>query len=182
MADISEYRVGLILAVSEADGSSKKAGKSLKVCSIDMGAGGADPITVVTSAPNVREGSRVAVAPVGSTVMTEEGDELQITKTVVGGVASEGMLCDSRMLGWSGGAAGIAVQIPDSIPLGSPPPSSKPRMGGGGGGGDDTPAVPTGPVADGLFAPKLSKEEKKKLAAEKRAAKKAAKEATKEDS
>ena len=49
---------------------------------------------MVTSASNVREGSRVAVAPVGSTVVTEEGGELKIEKTTVGGTVSEGMLCD----------------------------------------------------------------------------------------
>lgn len=164
MVDISEYKVGVILSLEE---SAKKGGKSLRICVIDVGSG--EPLTVVTSAPNVREGSRVAVAPVGSTVVTEEGGELTIEKTTIGGTVSEGMLCDSRMLGWTGGAAGIAVQIPESIEIGSAPPSSKPRPNEG------MEEAPTGPVTDGLFERKLTKEEKKKLAAEKRAAKKAAK-------
>jgi tRNA-binding EMAP/Myf-like protein len=171
MADISEYRVGVVLSV---ENSEVKGGKGVKICSIDVGDPSHQPLTVVTTAPNVREGSRVAVAPVGSTVITEQGEELKIQKIVVGGTMSEGMLCDSRMLGWTGGAAGIAVQIPESIAIGSPPPTIKPRPSDGKECGGD---VPTGPVTEGLFAPKLSKEEKKKLAAEKRAAKLAAKEA-----
>jgi tRNA-binding EMAP/Myf-like protein len=165
MADISEYKVGVILSLEE---SAKKGGKPLRICVIEVGTG--EPLTVVTSAPNVREGSRVAVAPVGSTVITEEGDELKIEKTTVGGAVSEGMLCDSRMLGWTGGAAGIAVQIPESVEIGSAPPATKPRPNEG------TEEAPSGPVTGGLFERKLTKEEKKKLAAEKRAAKKAAKE------
>jgi tRNA-binding EMAP/Myf-like protein len=173
MADISEYLVGVVVSVEELPAKTK-GGKVLKICYIRVGEDGVDPLlTVVTGAPNVREGSRVAVAPVGSTVETEEGGELKIQKTAVGGTMSEGMLCDSRMLGWSGGAAGIAVQIPDSVAIGSAPPATKPRPNDGKEGGEE---VPSGPVTEGLFEKKLTKEEKKKLAAEKRAAKKAAKE------
>lgn len=177
MVDISEYKVGVIL--SAEDSAKNKAGsKALKICSINIGEG--DPLTVVTSAPNVRDGSRIVVAPIGSTVLTEEGEELKVTKTSVGGVMSEGMLCDSRMLGWTGGAAGIAVQVPESLDLGSSPPATKPRPNEGKGEED---LATAGPVTGGLFERKLTKEEKKKLAAEKRAAKKAAKESKKaEDS
>jgi hypothetical protein len=88
---------------------------------------------------------------------------------------SEGMLCDSRMLGWSGGAAGVAVQIQDSVEIGSPPPASKPRPGQG---GED---LPPAEEVKGLFEKKLTKEEKKKLAEEKKKARKAAKDTKKED-
>ena len=115
------------------------------------------------------------MAPVGSTVVDETGEDLQIQKTSVGGVMSEGMLCDARMLGWVGGAEGIAAQIPDSFPLGSAPPASKPRTDNTSNDVPaDTPAVEVKP----LFEKKLTKEEKKKIADEKRKAKKAAKEAT----
>ena len=77
----------------------------------------------------------------------------------------------SKLLGWSGGGAGVAVQVPESIGVGEAPPASKPRPKGS---GEET--TPTGPITDGLFERKLTKEEKKKIAAEKRAAKKAAKE------
>jgi hypothetical protein len=122
------------------------------------------------------EYSSVAVALAGSTFINEEGEESAITSTSVGGVISEGMLCDSRMLGWSGGAAGVAVQVPDSVEIGSSPPASKPRPGQG---GEEPPKAEES--GGGLFEKKLSKEEKKKLAEEKKLARKAAKDAKKAD-
>jgi hypothetical protein len=77
-------------------------------------------------------------------------------------------------LGWVGGAEGIAAQIPDSFPLGSTPPASKPRTDNST--SDVPPDIPAVEVKP-LFEKKLTKEEKKKLADEKRKAKKAAKEA-----
>jgi hypothetical protein len=80
------------------------------------------------------------------------------------------------MLGWSGGAAGVAVQVPDSVEIGSSPPASKPRPSQGG------EELPKGEESGGgLFEKKLSKEEKKKLAEEKKIARKAAKDAKKAD-
>ena len=116
---------------------------------------------------------RVAVAPVGSTFINEEGEEATVKKTSVGGVMSEGMFCDSNMLGWTGGAAGIAVQIPESVEIGSAPPATKPRPKQ-----VDAETQPQEKV-QGLFEKKLTKEEKKKLAEERRKARKAAKEAKK---
>lgn len=165
MVDITEYKVGVVLSCEDI---SKKGGKPMKVLKVDIGSGDEDGLPVVTTAPNVRNGSRVVVAPAGSKVMNEEGEEIQLTKSTVGGHPSWGMICDSRMLGWSGGAAGVAVQLDESFPVGSTPPTSKPRP-------KQQEEVPPGPVTDGLFERKLTKEEKKKLAAEKRAAKKAAK-------
>ena len=87
---------------------------------------------------------------------------------------SEGIFCDSRMLGWSGGAAGIAAQIPDSVAIGAIPPATKPRPQEA----ESSSSLPASNV-EGLFEKKLSKEEKKKLAEERRKARKAAKEAKK---
>ena len=91
---------------------------------------------------------------------------------------SEGIFCDSKMLGWIGGSEGVAQQIPDSIEVGAAPPSSKPRVQfDGSQEATVTPSVEVKP----LFEKKLSKEEKKKLAEEKRKAKKAAKESKHDD-
>ena len=79
------------------------------------------------------------------------------------------MFCDSNMLGWSGGGKGVAAQIPDEYEVGSSPPSSKPRPK------EEVESVPTETPLPGLFEKKLTKEEKKKLAEEKRKARKAAK-------
>ena len=166
MVDTSQYKVGIVLSV---ENKTKSGGKPLKVCSVDIGTG--DLIVVVTAATNVRDNSRLVVAPVGSTVINDEGEEQEIKKTAVGGIMSEGMFCDSRMLGWGSGSAGIAAQVPDSCDLGSAPPTTKP-----GAPKAESSTVPAAEVK-GLYEKKLTKEEKKKLAEERRAARKAAKEA-----
>ena len=99
---------------------------------------------------------------------------IKVKKASVGGVLSQGMLCDSYMLGWKGGGKGMAAILPDSFAIGSTPPESKPRGKGADDGGD---AAASAPAAPGLFEKKLTKEEKKKLAEERRRARKAAKEA-----
>jgi tRNA-binding EMAP/Myf-like protein len=53
MADTSQYKVGIVLSVEEKKGG----GKPLKVCSVNIGDEG-NPMTVVTAASNVRQGSR----------------------------------------------------------------------------------------------------------------------------
>ena len=111
--------------------------------------------------------------------MNEEGEEAPVKRTAVGGVMSDGMFCDSKMLGWVGGAAGVAAQIPPSIELGAAPPASKPRPGDGkGGAADEGSSVPAVEVK-GLFEKKLTKEEKKKLAEERKKARQAKKAAKK---
>jgi hypothetical protein len=54
--------------------------------------------------------------------------------TAVGGVKSCGMVCDSPMLRWTGGAKGIVQQLPEfdetgaaQYFVGSAPPESRPR-------------------------------------------------------
>lgn len=86
---------------------------------------------------------------------------------------SEGIFCDARMLGWVGGAEGVAAQIPATVPIGAAPPDTKPRSDQE---CDATEAAVPAVAVKPLFEKKLSKEEKKKLADEKRRAKKAAKE------
>ena len=175
MPDLSLYRVGVVESLEDCP-SPPKSGKLLRACRIRIGNDDNDEpilLTVVTSAPNVRIGSRVAVAPVGSAVELDDGSSMTLQKTTVGGVVSEGMLCDSRMLGWTGGAAGVAVQIPDSMEIGACPPNEKPRAKFE---SEEVVALPAVEVKP-LFEKKLTKEEKKKLAEEKRKSKKAAKEA-----
>lgn len=118
--------------------------------------------------------SRIVIAPVGSTIINDEGEEQIVKKASVGGISSEGMFCDSRMLGWGSGSVGIAAQVPESFEPGMAPPTTKP----GAPPKSNGPEVPAVEVK-GLYEKKLSKEEKKKLAEEKRKARKAAKEAKK---
>jgi hypothetical protein len=58
MADITQYKVGVVVTSFEGCGTSKsKTGKALKACVVNMG-DEANPISVVTSAANIRTGSR----------------------------------------------------------------------------------------------------------------------------
>ena len=179
MVDTSVYKVGIVLGLEDCGGGGKAGGRQLRSCKVNVG-DETDPITVVTSATNVRVGSRLAVAVVGTAVLNEEGDEIVVKRTSVGGVMSEGMFCDARMLGWQTNASGgIAQLIPDTVQVGDAPPRTKPRPPSTAGGteSDETSAAPV----QGLFEKKLTKEEKKKLAEEKRKARKAAKEAKKSE-
>jgi tRNA-binding EMAP/Myf-like protein len=156
------FVVGLVAVLESVAGKDK-----LSKLTVDVGA--AEQLTIVTNASNVSEGSRVVVAMLG----TELSDGTVVKKASVGGVVSEGMLCDAPMLSWVGGGAGAAAIVPDSFAPGDAPPASRPRM-------DlpkaETPAMPAVEVKP-LFEKKLTKEEKKAAAAAKkaeRAAKKAA--------
>jgi hypothetical protein len=84
------------------------------------------------------------------------------------------MFCDARMLGWgAGSSSGIAVQVPESYAPGTSPPTTRPGAPPCPSGGETTTSSAEAP---GLFERKLTKEEKKRLAEEKRKARKAAKE------
>lgn len=119
---IMSYVVGLVITCEAVAGKDR-----LKVVTVDIG--NEVILTVATNAPNIREGTRTCVAVVGSTIEIAGQSEV-VKKTNVGGIISEGMICDSVMLGWAGGAAGLAVQIPSSYELGAAAPTSKPRMDG----------------------------------------------------
>ena len=54
---ISEYKVGVILSLEGCGNCKSKIGKALKACKVNIGDEN-NPITVVTSASNVRTGSR----------------------------------------------------------------------------------------------------------------------------
>ena len=54
MPDLSLYKVGVVLSLQDC-GSSR--GKTLRACQVNVG-DEANPVTVVTAASNVREGSR----------------------------------------------------------------------------------------------------------------------------
>lgn len=167
--DLAGYLAGLVLECEGVKGKDK-----LKELKVDVGQD--EPLTIVTNAANVEVGKRVVVATIGASLK----DESKVKKAMVGGVTSEGMLCDGPMLGWQGGGAGAAALLPESFKPGEAPPRSRPRLDGGG--DDDAPAAPaaksTGPGVDSLFEKKLTKEEKK-AAQEKKKAERAAKKAAK---
>ncbi|KAJ3099321.1 hypothetical protein HDU96_010742 [Phlyctochytrium bullatum] len=115
----SGYKVGLIQSI-EAIPKTK-----LKALSIDIG--GPETIAVVTNGKNINEvGVKVVVATIGALVNVD-GEDIQVKKSTVGGKKSEGILCDSVMLGWKGGGAGTAVILPSEFAVGGEPPAQKPR-------------------------------------------------------
>lgn len=124
------YSVGCILAVEPVQKQ-----KDLKKVLVDI-VGDQDEskaIRVVTNAKHVDVGDRIVVALVDAIVpagarLDEDSSAIQVRPTSVAGVMSHGMLCDSVMLGWTGGAKGVAQKMPSSCQVGSPPPSSRPRL------------------------------------------------------
>ena len=154
------FVVGKVLTCDPVAGKDK-----LKQCTVDIGT---EVVTIVSNAPNIRVGTRTCVATLGTEVEFE-GSPLEIKPTNVGGVISNGMICDSVMLNWAGGASGLCVQVPESCALGSPAPTSKPRMDGAGA----AEAVPEISAKDLKAQEKLAR---KAANAEKKAARKAAKE------
>ena len=154
------FVVGKVLTCEPVAGKDK-----LKQCTVDIGT---EVVTIVSNAPNVRVGTRTCVATLGTEVEFE-GTPMEIKPTNVGGVISNGMLCDSVMLNWAGGAAGLCVQVPETCALGSPAPTSKPRMGG-------EAATETVPEISAKDLKAQEKAARKAANAEKKAARKAAKE------
>jgi tRNA-binding EMAP/Myf-like protein len=113
--------VGLVTLVEEVNNS-----QNLKKCLIQVSNDtDHEKLTIVTNAKNVKQGMRVVVASVG-TVLPDEGNSVE--SKVIGGVRSNGMLCDAKMCGWSSTNPGLAVSLPDSFELGQEAPSQNPRM------------------------------------------------------
>jgi phenylalanyl-tRNA synthetase beta chain len=79
-------------------------------------------LTVVTGAPNIAQGQRVALAIAGARLYDGHSEEL-VVKTLkpgsIRGIKSEGMVCSEKELGLSGEHEGILV-LPDDAPTGQP--------------------------------------------------------------
>mmetsp|Transcript_57934 Transcript_57934/g.163582 ORF Transcript_57934/g.163582 Transcript_57934/m.163582 type:complete len:199 (+) Transcript_57934:80-676(+) len=86
-------------------------------------------LSIVTNDMKVKAGELVVVAGVGAIVPAGKGEDGEVVKkATVGGLPSEGMLCDSPMLGWVGGAKGVAVRLSaDKFTVGDRPPARRPR-------------------------------------------------------
>ena len=84
----------------------------LKVCIVEAGQG---PVQVVCGAPNARNGMKGVFSPVGTYI---PGKKLTLTKGVIRGVESNGMLCSAAELELSDDHEGIIV-LPDDAPVGA---------------------------------------------------------------
>ena len=69
---------------------------NLRIASVSDGS---QTYQVVCGAPNCREGIKIALALVGSTLSDPSGKEFKIKKTKLRGIESEGMLCSGFELG-----------------------------------------------------------------------------------
>ena len=67
------------------------------------------PLSIVCGAPNVAVGQKVIVAPAGTTIYNQQGEELKIKRTKVRGVVSEGMICAEDEIGVGDAHDGIMV-------------------------------------------------------------------------
>ncbi|MDG1056824.1 MAG: phenylalanine--tRNA ligase subunit beta, partial [Flavobacteriaceae bacterium] len=79
----------------------------LKLTSVNVGDN--EPLKIVCGAPNVAKGQKVAVATIGATLYTAEGEPWKIKKGKIRGEESHGMLCAEDELGLGTGHEGILV-------------------------------------------------------------------------
>lgn len=79
----------------------------LKVCRVDAGDGRIR--NIVCGAPNVGVGMKAPLALEGSRLPQADGGTLEIRRTTMRGVDSEGMLCSARELGLSEDHSGLLV-------------------------------------------------------------------------
>src|SRR2546430_745512 len=71
--------------------------------------GGSDLLQIVCGAPNVAAGQKVIVATVGATVYPKGGEPIEIKKTKIRGIESNGMICSEEEIGLGNNYAGIMV-------------------------------------------------------------------------
>ncbi len=89
----------------------------LKVTTVDIGSG--TTLQIVCGASNVAKGQKVAVATVGTTLYTKEGEAWQIKKGKIRGEESDGMICAEDEIGLGSSHEGIMV-LDDSLVVGTP--------------------------------------------------------------
>ncbi len=88
----------------------------LKLTQVDTGSG--DPLPIVCGAPNVAQGQKVIVAPVGTQIYPTEGEAFQIKKAKIRGEVSQGMLCAEDEIGLGKSHAGLLI-LDDAIAVGT---------------------------------------------------------------
>lgn len=89
----------------------------LKLTTVDIGEG--EPVQIVCGAPNVATGQKVAVATIGTTLYTPEGESWTIKKGKIRGEFSHGMICAEDELGLGESHEGIMV-LSEELKPGTP--------------------------------------------------------------
>ena len=88
----------------------------LKITTIDIGE--KTPLNIVCGAPNVTKGQKVAVAKIGTTLYTNEGEAWTIKKSKIRGEESHGMLCAEDEIGLGKSHEGIMV-LDEALDIGT---------------------------------------------------------------
>jgi phenylalanyl-tRNA synthetase beta chain len=101
--------VGQIVAIAPHPNADR-----LKVCTVSAGEAGMR--SVVCGAPNAEIGMRAPLALVGARLPSADG-LVEIRRTTMRGVESEGMLCSARELGLSDDHSGL-LRLEDDAPVG----------------------------------------------------------------
>jgi len=115
---LGDVVVGKIQTVREHPNADK-----LVLCDVDLGNGG--PVQIACGAPNVAEGQKAPVAPVGTTLNLPDPDdpetrqEVPIEARTIRGEESHGMICAEDELGLSDDHSGIMV-LGDDATVGQP--------------------------------------------------------------
>ncbi|MGI9548173.1 MAG: YtpR family tRNA-binding protein, partial [Flavobacteriaceae bacterium] len=86
----------------------------LTLTQVDLGSDG--PVQIVCGAPNVEKGQKVAVATIGTTLYSAEGEAWKIKKGKIRGEESHGMICAEDELGLGDSHDGILVLAEDLVP------------------------------------------------------------------
>ena len=103
--------IGQIIAVNPHPNADR-----LSLATIDLGT---EQHTVVTGAPNLRVGDKVAFAYVGAQLIDgHSGQVFRLKSAKIRGVVSNGMACSEKELGISDSHEGIMV-LPSEAPLGA---------------------------------------------------------------
>ncbi|MEY4865916.1 MAG: hypothetical protein RLY64_170, partial [Bacteroidota bacterium] len=104
------------LIVGEVKSKTKHPNADKLSCTkVDVGTGVL--LDIVCGAPNVAEGQKVIVAPVGCIIHPSKGDAFEIKKAKIRGEVSEGMLCADDEVGLGESHDGIRV-LPPNTPIG----------------------------------------------------------------
>ncbi len=106
---LAPFAVAKILEATPHENSTK-----LKICQVQT-PDSATPLQIICGAPNARTGLKVAYAPIGSVIPT---NQMVIKKAKIAGVESNGMLCSARELGLGNEDAGI-IEIDEKWEIGT---------------------------------------------------------------
>lgn len=114
-AEWDKVYVGLVTTVEQHPDADK-----LVLATVEAGD---HKLTVVTGAPNIAEGQKIALALAGANLVDAYSNEPGKRKTLkpgkIRGIVSEGMVCSEKELGISDGHEGILV-LEDDAPVGVP--------------------------------------------------------------